>query len=54
MVQINEVAIPDTPLLHQDSELIVETMEGAVNPSPMPSGQEVQYIKWDTSHLVKI
>lgn len=53
MVQINLVTIPNVPLMHLESRHFAKTLEGALTPIPMPTGQKVFYVKWDTSHLIK-
>lgn len=54
MVQVNQVAVANVSLLHLESRHSARTLEGALNPYPMPSKQKVLYVKWNTSHLIRI
>lgn len=53
MVQINVVTILNVPLMHLESRHFAKTLEGALTPIPLPPGQKVCYVKWETSHLIK-
>lgn len=53
MVQINTIVVPGVPLLHTEERHFAKTLDGALTPIPIPSGQKVFYVKWNTRYLVK-
>lgn len=53
MVQINTINVSGVPLLHTDERHIAKTLDGALTPIPISTGQKVFYVKWNTRYLVK-